>query len=110
LLAALCETGENLWAVGDAKQSISRCCGIRDAGTPGRGRQEPCALRLSMFDPEALRELLAMPESSRPVAILCLGWVDDFYPRPMLETQGWRERADLSELVFVDRWNAAGKP
>jgi|GEM_PF-3864331 len=29
--------------------------------------------------------LLAMPAGARPVAILCLGYMDAFYPRPMLE-------------------------
>jgi len=63
---------------------------------------------VSMFDPEALRELLRMPAGSRPVAILCLGRVDEFYPRPMLETQGWRAGADLSRLVADDYWSACG--
>ncbi len=59
---------------------------------------------ISMFDPEALRDLLQMPPGSCPVAILCLGRVDAFYPRPMLESQQWRTRADLASLVFHDRW------
>jgi len=59
---------------------------------------------ISMFDPEALRGLLQMPPGSCPVAILCLGRVDAFYPRPMLESQQWRTPADLASLVFHDRW------
>jgi 5,6-dimethylbenzimidazole synthase len=59
---------------------------------------------VSMFDPEALRDLLRMPSGSRPVAILCLGRVEAFYPRPMLETEKWRPRADLASLVFDDYW------
>jgi len=59
---------------------------------------------ISMFDPEALRGLLQMPPGSCPVAILCLGRVDAFYPRPMLESQQWRTRTDLASLVFHDRW------
>ena len=61
---------------------------------------------VSMFDPHALRELLRMPEDSRPVAILCLGRVDAFYPRPMLESEGWKSREPLASLVFEDRWPA----
>lgn len=61
-----------------------------------------------MFDPEALRALLRMPVGSRPVAILCLGRVDAFYPRPMLEMQQWRERTDLASLVFEDYWPEDG--
>src|SRR5271170_4760667 len=40
---------------------------------------------VSLFDPDSLRQLLRMPEGSRPVAVLCLGHVREFYPRPMLE-------------------------
>ena len=61
---------------------------------------------VSMFDPDALRELLDMPQGSRPIAILCLGRVAAFDPRPMLETEGWCDRADLSSMVFDDRWSA----
>ena len=39
---------------------------------------------VSLFDPEAVRTLLEMPEGSQPAAILCLGPVEAFYPRPML--------------------------
>jgi 5,6-dimethylbenzimidazole synthase len=59
---------------------------------------------VSLFEPESLRQLLRMPEGSRPVAILCLGYVPEFYPRPMLEESGWAERADLRELVKIDYW------
>jgi len=59
---------------------------------------------VSLFDPEALRTLLRMPEGSRPVAVLCLGRVPAFYPRPMLEEQRWAQRSNLSDLVMTDYW------
>ena len=59
---------------------------------------------VSLFDPESLRQLLRMPEGSRPVAILCLGYVPEFYRRPMLEEVHWAHRIDLKELVKVDYW------
>jgi 5,6-dimethylbenzimidazole synthase len=59
---------------------------------------------VSLFDPEGLRQLLRMPEGSRPVAILCLGYVPEFYPRPMLEDSGWAQRANLGELVKINYW------
>jgi 5,6-dimethylbenzimidazole synthase len=61
---------------------------------------------VSLFDPEALRQLLRMPQGSRPVAILCLGYVPDFYPRPMLEDTGWAARKDWKELIRVDCWDS----
>ncbi len=59
---------------------------------------------VSLFDPEAVRTLLEMPEGSQPAAILCLGPVEAFYPRPMLEEEGWRQGRPLEELVFDNRW------
>jgi 5,6-dimethylbenzimidazole synthase len=59
---------------------------------------------VSIFDPEAVRELLRMPHGSRPVAILCLGKVPAFYSRPMLEEQGWERRRELKDLVMTDFW------
>jgi 5,6-dimethylbenzimidazole synthase len=59
---------------------------------------------VSMFEPEALRELLKLPVGSRPIAILCLGHVPAFYPRPMLEEQNWAQRCDLRSVV-TDCWS-----
>ena len=63
---------------------------------------------VSLFDPARLAELLAMPAGAKPVAILCLGHVESFYDKPMLEQQGWAARCDLKELVFVNRWGETG--
>ncbi|MGZ5009109.1 MAG: 5,6-dimethylbenzimidazole synthase [Methylobacter sp.] len=60
---------------------------------------------VSMFEPEALKDLLDMPEDSRPFAVLCLGHVDKFYDKPMLEQQQWAERKDLKDLLFENVWN-----
>ncbi len=59
---------------------------------------------VSLFEPEAVRSLLEMPEGAQPAAILCLGPVEAFYPRPMLEDEGWRQGRPLEELVFENRW------
>ena len=59
---------------------------------------------VSLFEPEAVRSLLEMPEGSQPAAILCLGPVEAFYERPMLEEEGWRQGRPLDELVFENRW------
>jgi 5,6-dimethylbenzimidazole synthase len=59
---------------------------------------------VSLFEPQALAELLAMPPGSKPLAVLCLGPVEAFYDAPMLVQQGWAEPRALSELVFQDQW------
>ena len=45
-----------------------------------------------------------MPTGSKPVAILCLGHVDAFYPAPMLELQGWTQARPLQEMVYSNLW------
>jgi 5,6-dimethylbenzimidazole synthase len=62
---------------------------------------------VSLFDVDAVRALLHMPQGAQPVAILCLGHVDQFYAEPMLETEGWASRLPLSEWVFENHWPPA---
>jgi len=42
---------------------------------------------------------LRMPEGARPVAILCLGHVEEFYPQPMLQAEGWAQRVALHDCL-----------
>ncbi|WP_070886403.1 5,6-dimethylbenzimidazole synthase [Pseudomonas argentinensis] len=60
---------------------------------------------VSLFDPVALAELLGMPPGSKPVAVLCLGPVQAFYPAPMLAQEGWAQVRPLHELLFQNRWD-----
>jgi 5,6-dimethylbenzimidazole synthase len=62
---------------------------------------------VSLFDPHALGELLRMPQSSRPVAVLCLGHVPAFYPRPMLEEANWAQRFDIKTMVTTNYWGTS---
>jgi 5,6-dimethylbenzimidazole synthase len=59
---------------------------------------------VSLFDPNSLAELLAMPEGSKPIAILCLGHVAEFYPKPMLEMENWISPQPLSAMVSENGW------
>lgn len=59
---------------------------------------------VSLFDPQALGELLGLPTEARAVAILCLGPVPEFYKQPMLAEEGWTTPQPLSDMLFTDRW------
>lgn len=61
---------------------------------------------VSIFDPEELARLLALPADADPVAVLCLGPVPEFPERPVLEIENWRTARPLSELVYHDCWAA----
>jgi len=59
---------------------------------------------VSLFDPDKLATLLNLPSGAKPVAILCLGHVEAFYPNPMLEMQAWRQRISLDDVLFENHW------
>jgi 5,6-dimethylbenzimidazole synthase len=61
---------------------------------------------VSIFDPVQLAALLAMPDGAEPVAILCLGPVPDFPPRPQLEIDHWTFGRPLGEFVSENGWPA----
>lgn len=67
---------------------------------------------VSFFDPDSLAALLGMPAGARPVAILCIGRVPAFYPRPMFEDAGWGARLPLKDVLFENTWKvgAGGTP
>ncbi|PRC91534.1 cobQ: cobyric acid synthase CobQ [Solimicrobium silvestre] len=65
---------------------------------------------VSMFDPAQIRTLCAMPEGSQPIALLCVGHVEKFYPAPMLEVEGWDTRRLLSDIVFENAWESSKLP
>ncbi len=60
---------------------------------------------VSLFDPARLAQLLRCPQGAKPIALLCLGPVAEFYSRPMLEQLNWRQGKPLE--VMVDGWGAA---
>ncbi|HKT63243.1 MAG TPA: nitroreductase family protein, partial [Burkholderia sp.] len=71
---------------------------------------------VSLFDVNALRTLLRMPDGAKPIAVLCVGHVDAFYAKPMLEQERWAARMPVEACLFENGWDdpaaldAAGSP
>ena len=61
---------------------------------------------VSLFEPDALKTVLNMPVGSHPIALLCLGPVDAFYDKPMLEQEQWAQRCPLDELIMENGWQS----
>lgn len=59
---------------------------------------------VSFFDPVQLAAQLRCPAGAKPIALLCLGPVAEFYKEPMLENNGWRSAKPLHEFVFDNHW------
>ncbi|SFY31542.1 cob(II)yrinic acid a,c-diamide reductase /5,6-dimethylbenzimidazole synthase [Pseudomonas sp. NFACC49-2] len=62
---------------------------------------------VSLFEPQALADLLGLPVGAKPLAILCLGPVQSFYPAPMLTLEGWAQSRPLNELLYENRWGVS---
>mgnify|MGYP003456720067 FL=1 len=62
---------------------------------------------VSLFEPQALADLLEMPVGAKPLAVLCLGPVQEFYPAPMLVLEGWAQARPLGELLFENYWGVS---
>ena len=62
---------------------------------------------VSLFEPQALADLLGLPPGAKPLAILCLGPVTEFYPAPMLVMEGWTQERPLSDMLFENQWGVS---
>ncbi|OGV76777.1 MAG: 5,6-dimethylbenzimidazole synthase [Methylotenera sp. RIFCSPLOWO2_02_FULL_45_14] len=60
---------------------------------------------VSIFDPVALGQLLNMPSDAKPIAVLCLGHVNNFYKEPMLVETGWKTAKPLADMVMENSWD-----
>ncbi|WP_312936619.1 5,6-dimethylbenzimidazole synthase [Pseudomonas sp.] len=59
---------------------------------------------VSLFEPQALGDLLGLPAGAKAVAVLCLGPVKAFYPAPMLVQEHWAEERPLADMLFENHW------
>jgi 5,6-dimethylbenzimidazole synthase len=64
---------------------------------------------VSLFDPNKLAELLNMPAGAKPIAILCLGYVNTFYKEPMLVEEGWATEKPLVDMLMENGWQDVTK-
>ena len=66
---------------------------------------------VSIYDPQELAALLQLPAGAHPLAVLCLGPVQGYYPQPMLALEQWAQRLPLEDLVMENVWqDDAAKP
>ena len=65
---------------------------------------------VSIYDPQALAQLMQMPEGAYPLAVLCLGPVEAYYAQPMLQQEKWASRAPLEDMLFDECWDQRAQP
>lgn len=55
---------------------------------------------VSLLDPLSVSKELGASQSHKFIAYLCLGYVDEFYKVPELESRGWEKKRDLDMCVY----------
>ena len=83
---------------------FSTCCAIQNLWLAARAEGIGVGW-VSILDPQAVKDLLLVPDDVTLVAYLCVGYPVEFGERPMLEQAGWETRVPLADLVFADAWN-----
>jgi 5,6-dimethylbenzimidazole synthase len=62
---------------------------------------------VSILRNEVLRQIFSIPRTVIPIAYLCIGYVDSFPARPVLEKAGWAERLSPRRLLHFESWEGA---
>ena len=61
---------------------------------------------ISIIDPEKVKSILNAPADHQLIGYFALGYVDQFYAVPELETIGWDQRKSLDDVVVYEQYPA----
>lgn len=82
----------------------SVCCAIQNLWLTARAEGLGVGW-VSILSIDDLRKILGIPNHVKPIAYLCLGYVNKFEDRPDLERVGWLKRTILSKVIHFEDWN-----
>lgn len=59
---------------------------------------------VSFYKKNDVRDILKIPYHIDPVALMSVGYTDQYPDKPILETANWEKRRALQDLIFKDTW------
>ncbi|CEH27756.1 5,6-dimethylbenzimidazole synthase [compost metagenome] len=59
---------------------------------------------VSFYKKNDVRDILGLPPHIDPVALLSLGYTDQYPVAPILETEKWEKRRELDTLIYYNKW------
>lgn len=59
---------------------------------------------VSFYKKSDIRDILNIPPHIEPVALMSLGYTDNYPEKPLLELTGWEKRLELQSLIFSNQW------
>ena len=82
----------------------SVCCAIQNLWLAARAEGIGVG-STGILSIEDLRNILGIPNHVKPIAYLCLGYVNKFEDIPDLERAKWLKRTILSKVIHFEDWN-----
>ncbi|WP_100407121.1 5,6-dimethylbenzimidazole synthase [Bacillus solitudinis] len=85
--------------------SLSTACAIQNMWLAA------CAEGLAMgwvsfYKKNDIRDILAIPPHVDPIALMSVGYTENYPSKPILEEANWERRRCLADLIFDDKWGA----
>ncbi|WP_458413789.1 5,6-dimethylbenzimidazole synthase [Schinkia sp. CFF1] len=59
---------------------------------------------VSFYKKNDIRDILEIPPHIDPVALISIGYTNDYPAKPILETSNWETRLPLENLIFENKW------
>lgn len=62
---------------------------------------------VSFYKKADVRDILAIPPHVDPVALISIGYTDDYPKAPILESAKWEKRRSLEKLIYKETWGSS---
>ena len=62
---------------------------------------------VSFYKKNDVRDILGIPPHIDPVALLSIGFTENYPEKPILESANWEKRRSLTNLIFSETWGHA---
>ena len=59
---------------------------------------------VSFYKKNDIRDILGIPPHVEPIALMSLGYTDQYPDRPILELANWEKRRAMEDLIYRDKW------
>ncbi|MEY9865108.1 5,6-dimethylbenzimidazole synthase [Peribacillus sp. B2I2] len=59
---------------------------------------------VSFYKKNDIRDILEIPPHVEPIALMSIGYTDQYPDKPILELANWEKRRPMDELIFEDKW------
>ena len=87
----------------------SVCCAIQNLWLAARAENIGVDW-VSIIDNRDLKRILKLLSTIKPVAYLCLGYVNKFEVLPDLQSQNWLNRLNLEKVINYELWEGTQRP